>query len=102
MDEVATLPQAGDEAFDRMRAVYEGEAGLKVPPVITCYRLFRLRPFPGQNVGVNTRHKSLCQVTKATVLDRFGAPNGRFGAVLRQFSQGATLQMSDLENNSDA
>ena len=37
MDEVATLPQAGDEAFDRMRAVYEGEAGLKVPPVITCY-----------------------------------------------------------------
>jgi hypothetical protein len=37
LDEVATLTQAGDEAFDRMRAVYEGQAALKVPSVIKCY-----------------------------------------------------------------
>ena len=37
LDEVATLTQAGSEAFERMRAIYEGEAVLKVPSVITCY-----------------------------------------------------------------
>ena len=37
LDKVATLTQAGDEAFDEMRAVYEGEAVLRVPSVITCY-----------------------------------------------------------------
>ena len=37
LDKVATLTQAGNEAFERMRAVYEGEALLKVPSVITCY-----------------------------------------------------------------
>jgi hypothetical protein len=37
LDKVAILTQAGNGAFERMRAAYEGEAGLKVPPVITCY-----------------------------------------------------------------
>jgi len=37
LDEVATLTQAGNEAFDEMRAVYESEAVLKVPSVIRCY-----------------------------------------------------------------
>jgi hypothetical protein len=37
LDEVATLTQAGNETFERMRTVYEGEAVLKVPSVITCY-----------------------------------------------------------------
>jgi len=37
LDRVARLTQAGDEAFDEMRAIYESEAILKAPPVVTSY-----------------------------------------------------------------
>jgi hypothetical protein len=37
LDRVARLTQAGDEAFDEIRAIYEREAILKVPPVVTSY-----------------------------------------------------------------
>jgi hypothetical protein len=33
LDKVAVLTQAGNEAFPEMRAIYENEAGLKVPPI---------------------------------------------------------------------
>ncbi len=34
LDEVAWLTEAGDSAFEDMRGLYEGEAGLRVPPVV--------------------------------------------------------------------
>lgn len=37
LDRVARLAQAGNEAFDEMRAIYENDAGLKVPPVVRSY-----------------------------------------------------------------
>jgi hypothetical protein len=37
LDRVAALTLAGDEAFSAMRALYEGEARLCVPPVIRSY-----------------------------------------------------------------
>jgi len=37
LDRVAVLTQAGDDAWPEMQALYEAEAGLKVPAVIMCY-----------------------------------------------------------------
>jgi hypothetical protein len=37
LDKVAVLTRAGNEAFAEMRAIYEEEIGLKVPPVVKCY-----------------------------------------------------------------
>jgi hypothetical protein len=37
LDKVAVLTQAGNEALPEMQTLYEAEADLKVPAVITCY-----------------------------------------------------------------
>jgi hypothetical protein len=37
LDRVAALALAGDEAFSALRALYEGEARLRVPPIIRSY-----------------------------------------------------------------
>jgi hypothetical protein len=37
LDKVAALTQADNESFSEMRALYEGEIGLKVPRVVKSY-----------------------------------------------------------------
>ena len=37
LDKVAVLTQAGNEAFAEMQAIYEAEAGLKVPRAVMCF-----------------------------------------------------------------
>jgi len=37
LDRVAALTQAGNEAFAELRALFEGEDGLRVPPVVVSY-----------------------------------------------------------------
>ena len=37
LDKIAVLTQAGNESFSEMQAIYENEAGLKVPPVVMSY-----------------------------------------------------------------
>jgi len=37
LDKVATLTQAGNDAFHEMQAIYEDEIGMKVPGIISCY-----------------------------------------------------------------
>lgn len=37
LDRLAKLTQAGNDVFDEMQTIYEQEASLKVPSVVTCY-----------------------------------------------------------------